>query len=581
MIQAVDISKSFGARVLFEDVTFSLNKGERVGLVGRNGTGKSTLFKILLGTESYDQGQLTIPKTYKLGTLEQHIQFTKNSVIDECMSVLPKEMEFETYRAERFLFGLGFEKEDMEKEPTSFSGGYQIRINLVKTLLKEPDCLLLDEPTNYLDIVSLRWLRGFLKNFDGEVVIITHDREFMDSVVTHTMGISRRKVRKIAGNTHKYYEQIQQEEEIYEQTRVNQERKVQQMMDYVDKMRAKARGASQAQSRLKMIDRMEKYDALENIKDLSFTFNHTPCPAKLVMDVRGVTFGFSHPLFEKVKFAVEKNDRIGIIGKNGKGKSTFLNTLGKIHQPQEGELWEHSSLSLGHFGQTNVQRLHPNNTIIQEVQEEDPELPIAQVRAICGTMLFAGDDAEKKISVLSGGEKARVLLGKILAKKTNVLLLDEPTNHLDMESVEALMNAINNYEGACLVVTHNEEILRRCVNKLVIFRQGHAEFFDGTYDEFLEKIGWDSEEENETKTKKVVEAPKKKKSGNLQKIEQEEAKLMEQIETLENYQNLLEKNIEQFSIEGKTDELQKATDNLSVVHEKIEEIFLKLEELHE
>jgi ATP-binding cassette subfamily F protein 3 len=578
MIQAVGISKNFGARNLFEDVTFSLNKGERVGLVGRNGTGKSTLFKIILGSESYDQGDLTIPKGYKLGTLEQHIKFTCPTVISECMSVLPKEYEYETYRAEKFLFGLGFTKDDMEKDPMSFSGGYQIRINLVKTLLTEPNCLLLDEPTNYLDIVSLRWLRSFLKTFDGEVVLITHDKEFMNSVVTHTMGLWRKKLKKIKGSTDKYYSQLEEEDRIYEQTRVNQEKKIQQMQDYVDKFRAKARGASQAQSKLKAIEKLGTIDELEAVTELKFNFNHTECPAKIVLDIREVSFGFDHPLFEKVKFSLGKNDRIGIIGKNGKGKSTFLNTIAGIHQPTEGEIWNHSSLSLGHFGQTNVSRLHPNNNIIQEIQEMNMDLNISAVRGICGTMLFSGDDAEKKISVLSGGEKARVLLGKILAKKTNVLLLDEPTNHLDMESIDALMEAIDDYDGACLIVTHSEEILKRCVNKLVIFRKDHAEFFDGNYEDFLEKIGWDSEEEGREKKEKVV-STKKKKTGNAQVLAEREKEIMEQIETLENYQNLLEKNIERYSIEGNVEGLQSSTDDLTQVQQKIEDLFIELEEI--
>jgi len=578
MIQAVGISKNFGSRNLFEDVTFSLNRGERVGLVGRNGTGKSTLFKIILGRELHDSGDLTIPKSYKLGTLEQHIQFSHPTVISECMSVLEKEYEYETYRAEKFLFGLGFSKEDMDKDPMSFSGGYQIRINLVKTLLTEPNCLLLDEPTNYLDIVSLRWLKSFLKSFDGEVVLITHDKEFMNSVVTHTMGIWRKKVKKIKGATEKYYAQLEEEDRIYEQTKANQEKKIQQMQDYVDKFRAKARGASQAQSKLKAIERLGSIDELENVTDLRFDFNHTECPAKVIMDIREVSFGFDQPLFEKVKFALGRNERIGIIGKNGKGKSTFLNTVAGLYEPTAGEIWSHSSLSLGHFGQTNVSRLHPDNNIIQEIQEVNTDLSISAVRGICGTMLFSGDDAEKKISVLSGGEKARVLLGKILAKKTNVLLLDEPTNHLDMESIDALMAAIDNYNGACLIVTHSEEILKRCVDKLVIFREDHAEFFDGSYEDFLEKIGWESEEEGKEKKEKV-EISKKKKAGNAQVLIEREKEIMAQIETLENYQGLVEKNIERYSIEGNVEGLQSATDDLTQVQQKIEDLFMELEDI--
>ncbi|EPZ52304.1 ABC transporter, ATP-binding protein [Bacteriovorax sp. BAL6_X] len=574
MIQLVNVTKSFGGRTLFEEVTFSLNTGERIGLVGRNGTGKSTLFKVITGAESYDSGEVKIPKSYKIGTLDQHIHFAHETVLAECMSALGPEFEYETYRAEKLLTGLGFSDEDFLKSPQSFSGGYQIRINLVKTLLTEPDCLLLDEPTNYLDIVSLQWLRSFLRTFQGEVIIITHDRSFMDSVTTHTMGVHRGKLRKIKGPTKKYYEQLEQDEIIYEQTRVNQEKKIKHMMDYVDKYRVSARGASQAQSRLKAIEKMQDMKQLEKIADLDFSFNHTSCPGKQIMKVRDLSFGYDHEdLFSGVSFEVDREDRIGIIGKNGKGKSTLLNVLSHELKQRTGEIWEHPSLALGHFGQTNVKRLHAENTIAQEIQEVNTELPITRVKAIAGTMLFTGEDSDKRISVLSGGEKARVMLGKILAKKTNLLFLDEPTNHLDMESIESLGEAINDYEGACLIVTHNEDLLRSCVNKLVIFRRDGAEFFEGTYDEFLEKIGWE-EDVKPLKEKSVpvkVEPAKEeepKVSGNKYKEEE----VMAQIETLEKYQAVLEEKIQNASAAGDTDAITSAGHELELVNAKIDEL---------
>ncbi|MEH0860460.1 ABC-F family ATP-binding cassette domain-containing protein [Halobacteriovorax sp. DPLXC-1] len=574
MIQLVNVTKSFGGRTLFEEVTFSLGSGEIIGLVGRNGTGKSTLFKIITGVEPYDSGDVKIPKSYKIGTLDQHIHFTHKSVVDECMSALGPEFKYETYRAEKLLTGLGFSDEDFEKDPQSFSGGYQIRINLVKTLLTEPNCLLLDEPTNYLDIVSLQWLRSFLKSFNGEVILITHDRSFMDSVTTHTMGVHRGKLRKIKGQTKKYYEQLEQDEIVYEQTRINQEKKIKHMMDYVDKYRVSARGASQAQSRLKAIEKMQDMQQLDKIADLDFSFNHTPCPGKQIMKVKNLSFGYTEEnLFSGVTFEVDREDRIGIIGKNGKGKSTLLNVLSHELKERTGEIWEHPSLALGHFGQTNVQRLHPDNSITQEIQEVNTDLNITRVKAIAGTMLFTGEDSDKKISVLSGGEKARVMLGKILAQKTNLLFLDEPTNHLDMESIDSLGEAINEYDGACLIVTHNEDLLRSCVNKLVIFRQDGAEFFEGTYDEFLEKIGWEETPQTK-KEKKAVEKEKKPEktqetsSGN--KYREEE--VMAQIETLEKYQSVLEEKIQNASAAGDTDAITSAGHELELVNAKIDEL---------
>lgn len=585
MIQVVGLTKSFGDRVLFSDVTFSINKGERVGLVGKNGTGKSTLFKIILGEISFEKGEFNIPKNYRLGTLKQHIEFTKETVIAECMSALSREHEFETYKAEKLLFGLGFTKEDLLKAPRSFSGGYQIRINLVKTLLTEPNCLLLDEPTNYLDIVSLRWLKSFLKNFPGEVVLITHDRDFMDAVVTHTMGISRKIVRKNKGDSESYYTKISEEEEVYEQSRVNQEKKIQHMMEYVEKYRAKARKASQAQSKLKMIEKMDRKDALESESSLDFNFNHTPCPARVIMRAENLSFGFTEKnLFQNVSMFIEANDRIGVIGKNGKGKSTFLNCLSGELALRSGEVWSHTSMSLGHFGQTNVDRLYPHNTIFQEIQSENDELSITRVRNICGTMMFSGDDGDKKISVLSGGERARVLLGKILARKTNLLFLDEPTNHLDMDSIESLIDAVNDYEGACLIVTHSEEVLRKCITKLIVFREDHAEVFNGNYEEFLEKIGWDSETEKDSgaqEIKKPNQDYKKKKVVNTQKLNEEDAQVTSKIEVLENYLNVLNEKMINASQIGDHKKIHEIDSQISEVNQKIEELFTRLEEIQD
>lgn len=497
MIQAKNLSKHFGAQELFENVTFQLGPRERVGLVGRNGTGKSTLFKLILGELTPDSGEICIPKGYKLGALEQHIHFTKPTVLEECTQVLNPE-DFNEYEAEKILFGLGFSEEDLQKDPKSFSGGYQIRINLTKVLLKNPGLLLLDEPTNYLDIVSMRWLKTFLKNFPGEILLITHDREFMDGVITHTMGLHRRQLKKIKGDTSKFYEQILQDEEMYEKTRENLDKKRKEMEAFVERFKAKASKAAQAQSRMKALEKMSSMDKLANIDNLGFRFRFVECPGKQIAEVKHLAFAYDgkpeHALFHNLSFAINREDRIGIIGKNGKGKSTLLNVIGGTIDPIEGKVSFHPSAQIGHFGQTNINRLNMDNSIAEEIQTANGDLAISSVRNICGTMMFEGDLANKKIKVLSGGERARVLLGKILAKPANLLLLDEPTNHLDMESIESLTDEIGNFPGAVVVVTHSEIMLRNLATKLVIFHNGGAEFFNGTYDDFLEKIGWESEE---------------------------------------------------------------------------------------
>jgi ATP-binding cassette subfamily F protein 3 len=539
MIQAKNLSKHFGTQDLFDNVGFQLGPRERVGLVGRNGSGKSTLFKLILKELSPDSGEITIPKGYRLGALEQHIHFTKPTMLEECVQVLNPD-DFLEHEAEKILFGLGFTDEDMHKDPKSFSGGYQIRINLTKVLLQSPNLLLLDEPTNYLDIVSIRWLKSFLKNFPGEIMLITHDREFMDDVVTHTMGLHRQQLKKIKGDTAKFYEQILQEEEMYEKTRGNLDKKRKEMEAFVERFKAKASKAAQAQSRMKALEKMQTMDKLADVDSLGFKFRFIECPGKQIAEVKSLSFSYPDKpeelLFHNLSFPINREDRIGIIGKNGKGKSTLLNVIGGHLSANSGKVNFHPSAQVGHFGQTNINRLSMEHTIAEEIQAENSDLTISGVRNICGTMMFDGDLAKKKIKVLSGGERARVLLGKILAKPANLLLLDEPTNHLDMESIESLTEEIGNFPGAVVIVTHSEIMLRNLATKLVIFHNGNAEFFNGNYDDFLEKIGWESEENKPNKTlkRKLTEKEIKQRRAELTLERSKQSKpVMEDIEKFE------------------------------------------------
>ncbi len=504
MIQIVNLEKSFSTQVLFKDVTFSLGKGERIGLVGRNGTGKTTLFKILLGEESADQGDIIIPKNYQIGTLKQHLHFSHETILKECASVLPPESSFDEYKVEKMLMGLGFTISDFSRPPSDFSGGYQIRLNLAKVLLTDPDCLLLDEPTNYLDIVSMRWLAKFLREFRGEVILITHDRGFMDEVSTHIMGIWRQKLIKVKGNSEKYFEQLIAEEEVYEKTRQNIDRKRKDLEDFVNRFKAKASKAAQAQSRMKMLEKMVGLEELASIATLDFSFHYKECPGKVLLELKDLGFGYTdEKIVSNLNLSVSRGDKIAVIGKNGKGKSTLLNLIGKELAPQEGSVHYNPNTLTGHFGQTNITRLDMQKTIEDEITSADPLMSVQKARNIAGTMMFTGELSQKKISVLSGGERARVLLGKILARPTNLLLLDEPTNHLDQDSVNALIDELVDYDGAAIVVTHSEEFLRRYANKLIVFQHGKVEFLPYTYDEFLEKIGWEEEAQDKKNPVKV------------------------------------------------------------------------------
>lgn len=594
MIQIVGLSKAFGTQSLFQDVTITIGKGEKVGLVGRNGTGKTTLFKILLGEESQDSGEVIYPKNYLVGTLKQHLSFSKPTIVEECMTALRGEnAAFEQYKVEKMLLGLGFKTSDFGRPPSDFSGGYQIRLNLAKVLVAEPDCLLLDEPTNYLDIVSMRWLARFLREYKGELVLITHDRGFMDDVVTHTMGIYREKVLKIPGSTQKYFDQILLEEEIYEKTKQNTDRKRKDLEDFVNRFRAKATKAAQAQSKLKLLEKLPKMEALTMMATLDFEFNHNECPGKTLVETKDISFGYStNQLIKNLSFPIGREDKIAIIGKNGKGKSTLLNLIAGELTPNEGEISKNVNLLLGHFGQTNINRLNLENTIEEEILSVNPMMGVQRARSIAGVMMFGGDLSQKKIKVLSGGERARVLLGKLLAKPSNLLLLDEPTNHLDQESVDALTLELQTYPGAVVIVTHSEAMIRKVASKLVVFHHDKVEFFQEDYDAFLRKIGWDEEEAKEN------QAPKKEEKLNRNEVKRLRSELIiergrelnplkkkienleKEIMKLEEEQSTLEALvIEQASI-GDSKKLQESSQRLGVIKKRVDDAFEELTEVN-
>ncbi len=589
MIQLTNISKNYSSQELFNNLSFKLNAGTRVGLVGRNGSGKSTLFKLILGEESADSGDISIPKNYKIGTLKQHLTFTESTLREEAALALEEEMKYDVYRVEKILFGLGFTQNDLDKDPLSFSGGYQIRINLAKLLVTEPNLLLLDEPTNYLDIISLRWLKSFLRAFDGEVILITHDRNFMDGVCTHTMGLVRKKTELIQGDTHKFYEQLSANDELHTKQKISQDKKVKELEEFIAKNKARASTAALAQSKVKQLEKMDRLEDLGFDNNLQFDFNFKDTPAKVLLDVKDLSFGYTPDkiLFEKISFTLQKGECLGIIGKNGKGKSTLLNTIAGELKQLSGDVNFHGTASFAHFGQTNIAHLSDKNTVMDEIYIGNSKLSEAQVRSICGGMMFSGDNAKKKISLLSGGEKSRVMLGQILARNVNLLFLDEPTNHLDMDSIEALTQAIKKFQGSVIIVTHSEELLRRVCDRLIIFAKDGAEYFDGGYDLFLEKIGWEDEQSEE----KVKVAPKSnnKESKKLKaelirernkitsplkkKVEKLESSIMKTEELLEvHHQELIE-----VSNSGETSRLMELSKLVSDEENEVEELFEQLE----
>jgi ATP-binding cassette subfamily F protein 3 len=604
MISIDNLSKSYGGRELFDGVSFKVNSRERIGLVGRNGHGKSTLFRIIVGEEGYDDGAITMPKGYRIGHVQQHIRFTENTILAEGMRGLTAAEKDHHWKVEKILAGLGFSDGDMVRSPHDFSGGFQVRLNLAKVLVSEPDLLLLDEPTNYLDITSIRWIENFLLAWPHELMLITHDRGFMDKLVTHTVGIHRKKARKIAGNTEKYYDRIAQDEEIYEKTRLNDERKEKEIRLFISRFRAKARLANMVQSRVKTLAKMEKKDKLDQIKGLEFSFRSKRFKAKQVMQVEDLSFawGAGRPLFEDLSFSILAGERICVVGKNGRGKTTLLKVLAGTLKAASGKITYNPQVETGVFEQTNIQRLVDGRTVEEEILYAQPDVDRQRARNICGAMMFEGDDALKKVSVLSGGEKSRVMLGQLLVTPVNLLMLDEPTNHLDMDACDALLAAIDHFDGAVIMVTHNEMFLHALAHRLIVFDDLGAAMFDGSYQEFLEKGGWGDDAamsrrrnaapvENQPApdhpkyTKKEIRRLRSEiiteKSKVLKPMDDAIAKAEQEIETNETLLDQANQEIVEASQQGNGDRIASLSQQIKSCQEIIETRFAEMEAMDE
>ncbi|MCU0849198.1 MAG: ABC-F family ATP-binding cassette domain-containing protein [Spirochaetes bacterium] len=589
MLKIINLCKSFGKQKLFDGVTFNVNTRERIGLVGRNGHGKTTLLKVIMNEEQPDSGEVMIPKNYTVGYMTQALDFTGETLIDEACRGLQDHMAGDRWRAEKILFGLGFTAEDMNRKPAEFSGGFQVRISLAKVLIAEPNMLLLDEPTNYLDILSIRWLTGFLRGWPGEIILVTHDRSFMDSVITHTVGIHRKRARKIAGGTDKYYEQILRDEEVYEKTRLNDEKKRGEAEQFIRRFRAKARLAGLVQSRIKALQKQDRLDRLEKIKMLDFSFGYRDFPGKVLLTADSLAFSYveGKPVVSDFSISIRKSDRIAVIGKNGRGKTTLLRLLSGELVPGGGTMSSHPETSVGYYVQTNTLKLNESLTVEEEIAATGCERQTA--RDISGAMLFSDDDALKRISVLSGGEKSRVLLGKIIASPANLLMLDEPTNHLDMESNDALLAAIDEFQGAVVIVTHNEMFLRTLANRFVVFQGAGIRIHEGSYDHFIEKIGWEEERQKSADRTAEPDRPNRKdvrklradilarRSRSMKPLESEMSSVEKRIQDLENGLDALNGEMIRASETGDGKEISRLSKGIHDTRAEIDSLFERLD----
>ena len=524
MLTLSDVSKSFGARTLFEEVSLSINLGERIALVGPNGAGKSTLFSIILGTGEPDSGSVVIDKHTTLGYLPQETAATGDeTVLELACSMTPEhgqlmrtlavgartgETDSEEYhhalgryaelggyqnepKAKRILAGLAFRETDFNRPAREMSGGWIMRAHLARLLVMEPDLLMLDEPTNHLDLESLGWFQNYLEYYPGAILMISHDRAFLNALVDNIFEIRNKQVHRYRGNYDAYVEQRKARAEQHLAAYKNQQAEIAKLQEFADRFRAKASKASQAQSKLKQIERMEKLEAPESAdKKIHIKFPQPSRSGQRVMTLTGVHFAYGDlKVYQGIDLEIEKGQRTVLVGPNGAGKSTMLKILSGALPIQAGERKEGLNAEIGYFSQNRVDMLNPTRTVLQEALSIPAPLPEVTTRTILGSFLFQGDDAFKKVSVLSGGEKSRLGLVKLLLNPPNLLLMDEPTTHLDMASIDALIEALKQYQGTLIFISHDVYFIRALAQTVLHISAGNLTSYSGDYDYYLEKSG--------------------------------------------------------------------------------------------
>tara|TARA_B000000475_G_scaffold271435_1_gene269267 strand:+ start:5054 stop:6985 length:1932 start_codon:yes stop_codon:yes gene_type:complete len=591
MLAIQDISVQFGGKVLFSEMNFMVNKGDRIGLVGKNGAGKSTLLKIIHSNQGFDSGSVNLQKEMKVGYLSQDIDFVKgNTVIEETekaferIKILQTELnslqeelvkrtdyesvsylelintssEYEhelnliggyTFHAhiEKVLFGLGFTSEDLNKLTDTFSGGWRMRIELAKVLLSNPDVLLLDEPTNHLDIESIVWLENFLKSYSGAVILVSHDRTFLDQVTNRTIEIANSKVYDYKASYTKYLDLRKERVDQQIAIKKNQDKEIKQTEDLIDKFRYKASKAAFAQSLIKKLDKMDRVEVdVVGVKKMHFSFPESTKPGKIIVEIEQLSKSYGDKkVIQNFDFQIDRGDRLAFVGQNGQGKTTLVKCLTETESYQ-GLIKSGHNVDMSYFAQDQAELLDPKKRVIDVIEDfADDELR-PKSRDMLGSFLFSGDDVEKKVAVLSGGERSRLALCKMLLQSSNFLILDEPTNHLDMASKEVLKNALKSYKGTVIIVSHDRDFLIGLTNKVVEFRDGQIKTHLGDINDYLTYRKTESMREVEKRSKsyeKELKTPMDR--SDRKRLEKEIKKMSNQISKIERRIEELEGFIEQ------------------------------------
>ena len=535
MLQLINLSLAFGGQELFRNLNWHIRQGDRVGLVGPNGAGKTTLFRLLTGRIEPDAGRVQRGRDLSMGYLPQEgIDISGRDLFAETRSALPEltalQQEMETIQATldsaagtpsdtlaqeallsrygdlqhrleeldgfqadaqvaKVLTGLGFHEAQFTARTETFSGGWQMRIALAKLLLQQPDVLLLDEPTNHLDLDSLLWLESYLHKYRGSIVIVSHDRAFLDRMVNRVAALHRSALTEYTGNYSTFERVFEERLESYRKAYDTQQEEIERLTRFINTFRYNARKAPQVQSRVKQLEKMEKLDPPQTVpKGVRFHFPQAPRSGRRVIELQGVSKRYaSLSVFENLNLVIERGDRVAVVGVNGAGKSTLSRILSGVEEPTSGSRQLGHQVILDYYAQQQAERLQTNNTVYEEIVREAATDVVPQLRTLLGAFLFSGDAIEKRVAVLSGGEKSRLALAKMLLQASNLLILDEPTNHLDIRTKDIVKEALLQYGGTFVVVSHDRYFLNGLVTKVLELQDGYCTTYPGTFEEFLDR----------------------------------------------------------------------------------------------
>lgn len=627
MLSVQGLGLHHSGNYLFQNVNFTIKKDDKIGLVGKNGAGKSTLLKMLTGEINFYEGNIVPEGNITIGFLKQDLDFVKGRTVwDETLQAFEQinamkneldevnhqlvtrtDYESDSYEklihrmtelndllmhhdaynlegdVEKVLLGLGFKADDFNKITDEFSGGWRMRIELAKLLLQKNDLMLLDEPTNHLDMESIIWLEEFLKDYPGAIVLVSHDKQFMTSVCNRTFDINNKKVDDYKANYTKYLELSKERKEKLTQAKKNQDAEIKQMEDNINRFRASATKASFAQSLIKKLDKIDRIEIdNEDVSKFNIRFVQSIVPGKVIFEAKnlGKSYG-NKQVFDKVDFFVERGDRIALLGQNGQGKTTLAKILAGEIKDYSGQ-WELGhNVNIGYFAQNQEEVLTPNKTVLEEAEDAATEETRPRVRDLLGSFLFQGEDVQKKTKVLSGGERNRLALCKLLLRPFNTLIMDEPTNHLDIQSKEIIKLALQKFEGTLIVISHDREFLQGLTDKIFEFRDGRMKEFLGDVNEYLEfrqkesirEVSAEKSKLQELRNEPVVEKPTEKKPVIVSK---DQKNIQNKIKKIEEKISELEVKIEE--MEATFAKENPSEETLEVYKTKKEELDLALQE---